>query len=448
MGSGPGLVVAEVRPGSVAAEMEIEPGDRIVRINSVDVEDLVDFQFLTSDDYLKIEIINGQGELWQLELDKEPQEDFGLEFEAVSAQGTKQCRNKCMFCFVDQMPAGMRSSLYEKDDDYRLSLTQGSFITLTNLSDEDFQRIIRLHLSPLYVSVHATDPDVRRKLLQNPRAGLIMAQLKSLAEAGITIHTQVVLVPGLNDGKVLAQTVQDLAGLWPQVQSVAVVPVGLTGYRQKLASIQGFRPDSARRVILEGSRWQADFRGRMGTGFLYFSDEFYVEADLEFPEAAAYDAFPQLENGVGLTRLFMDEVEALLPQVPKKIEPRKVRVVTGVSAAKIMSRLLQQVCQAVEGLEARLDVMPNRFFGPTVTVAGLLTGSDLLASLQESQGAEVLIPRAMLKAGESVFLDDLTLKEVAEQLGAKLTVSETDGQDFLAKLLGRPLPETERGGNR
>ncbi len=447
MGSGPGLEVAEVRPGSVAAEMEIEPGDRIVRINGVDVEDLVDFQFLSSDDYLEIEVINNQGELWRLELDKEPQEDFGVEFRSVSAQGTKRCRNKCMFCFVDQMPAGMRSSLYEKDDDYRLSLTQGSFITLTNLSDEDFQRIIRLHLSPLYVSVHATDPDVRRKLLQNPRAGEIMAQLKSLAEAGITVHTQVVLVPGINDGEILARTVQDLSSLWPKVQSVAVVPVGLTSFRQNLASLERFTPDSARRVILTGAGWQADCRSRFGVNFLYFSDEFYVEADLDFPVAAEYDDFPQLENGVGLTRLFIDEVEAVLPLAPKKIELRKVRVVTGVSAAKIMTRLLAAVCRAVQGLEASLDVAPNRFFGPSVTVAGLLTGSDLLAALPECGGAEVLIPRAMLKAGESVFLDDLSLAEVSQRLGAKLIAAEASGYDFLAKLLGQPLPETERGDN-
>jgi len=443
MAAVPGLVISSVRPDSIAAEMEIEPGDRITRINGQDVEDLVDFHFLSSDDYLEMEVLKKDGEVWQLELDKEPQEDFGLEFVSVASRGIKRCRNKCLFCFVDQMPPGMRGTLYEKDDDYRLSLTQGSFITLTNLTEDEFQRILHLHLSPLYVSVHATDPEVRRRLLGNPLAGLIMDQLQALAGAGIVIHCQIVLVPGINDGAVLAKTVADLRRLWPQVQSVAVVPVGLTGHREKLPNLAGFNQEDARQVISLGSRMQKEFRRELGASFLYFSDEFYVEADLELPAVEVYDDLAQLENGVGLSRLFIDEVEALLPTLPLQVEARLVHVVTGVSAGKIMFKLIEEICQAVSGLEVQLHVIENRFFGSAVTVAGLLTGSDLIAGLNGLAGETILIPRVMFRSGEKVFLDDLSLEEVSSRIGAKIISVEPSGHDFLRELLGFEFVEEE-----
>lgn len=443
MAAAPGLVVAQVRPGSIAAEMEIEPGDRITRINGQDVEDLVDFHFFSSDDYLEMEVIKASGDLWQLELEKELHEDFGLEFVSVSSRGIKRCRNKCLFCFVDQMPPGMRPTLYEKDDDYRLSLTQGSFMTLTNLSEEELNRIIRLHLSPLYVSVHATEPGVRQKLLGNQRAGLIMEQLHALARAGITLHTQIVLIPGINDGAVLAKSIADLKSLWPQVQSIAVVPVGLTAHRSGLAVLPCFDREGARQVIALGSKRQEEFRQELGSTFLYFSDEFYVEADLTFPGVEAYDDFSQLENGVGLSRLFIDEVASLLPTLPRQAARRRVHVVTGVSAGKIMLNLIESVCHAVDGLEVQLHILENKFFGPSVTVAGLLTGSDLISGLSGLEGETVLIPRVMLKAGEQVFLDDQSLEQVSNRLRVRLTVVELSGHDFLRQLLGFEFAEDE-----
>ncbi|HWJ03196.1 MAG TPA: DUF512 domain-containing protein, partial [Verrucomicrobiae bacterium] len=392
----PGLIIAQVRPGSLAEELELGPGDKITSINGQGVMDLVDFHFLTSDDFLEVEVTKADGEEWVLEVDKEPEEDFGVQFVAVSAQGIKHCRNKCLFCFVDQMPPNMRQTLYDKDDDYRLSLTQGSFITLTNLSEQELNRIVSLHLSPLYVSVHATDPQVREKLLRNPNAGMIMHQLQVLAEAGTVIHTQIVLVPGINDGEVLAKSISDLRSLWPQVQSVAVVPVGLTGFRERLAPLSKFHRDHARKVIEAGQAWQEKFRRERGVSFLYFSDEFYVEAGVEFPPGEHYDDYSQLENGVGLSRLFLDEIEAYLPQLPKEIQPRQVNLVTGVSAGAIMRTLSERICGAVKGLEITVHVLENSFFGSSVTVAGLLTGQDIIAGLNAVTAEEVLIPRVML----------------------------------------------------
>lgn len=436
-----GLEVASVRPGSLGEELEIERGDKITKINGQDVCDLVDFHFLSSDDYLEIDLLKENGETWQLEVEKEPQEDFGLEFTAVSVEGTKHCRNKCMFCFVDQMPKNLRASLYEKDDDYRLSLTQGSFVTLTNLSDAEFARIVRLHLSPLYISVQATDPEVRQKLLRNPRAGKIMEQLRALADAGIVMHTQIVLVPGINDGEVLDRSIRDLSGLWPQVQSVAVVPVGLTAYRDKLDRLERFDPETAQLIISNGARWQEKFRRDFGVTFVYFSDEFYVEAGVDFPAAENYDDFAQLENGVGLSRLFLDGVDSWLDAVPAEIKPRSIHVVTGVSAGKTITELVQKVTGVVKGLQVSVHALANTFFGASVTVAGLLTGADLLAGLPDVQGQQLLIPRVMLRAGEDVFLDGMTLAEAAGRLGAKISVVELDGKDFLEKLTGQTLKD-------
>lgn len=434
-----GLVINDVIPGSLAAEMEIEPGDTIVRINSQPVCDLIDFRFLVNDDYLEVDVIKHSGEVWQLEIEKEPEEDFGVQFASVSANGIKRCQNRCIFCFVDQMPPNLRKTLYEKDDDYRLSLTQGSFVTLTNLSEKDFSRIIRLHLSPLYISVHATDPEIRLRLLKNPNSVNILSQLQMLAAAGIIMHTQVVLVPNINDGNVLNKTIEDLAGLWPQVQSMAVVPVGLTTYREHLPSLNIFSKQHAREVIELGRAWQEKFQRDFGTTFLYFSDEFYVQAELDFPKAEHYGDFPQLENGVGLSRMFIDEVDKCLPDLPQKIAPRRVIVVTGVSAAKIIRKILDNVMQRVSGLQVDLRILNNRFFGPSVTVAGLLTGKDLLEGLGNVEMETILIPQVMLKEGEDIFLDDLSLYEVAGRLHAQIIAVSLNGRDFMEKLLGIKL---------
>jgi putative radical SAM enzyme (TIGR03279 family) len=433
----PGLVVAQVAPGSLAEELELEPGDKIVKINGQEIIDLVDFHFLSSEDYLEVEVIKADGECWQLEIDKEPDEEFGVQFVAVAVDGIKHCRNKCMFCFVDQTPPNMRQSLYEKDDDYRLSLTQGSFVTLSNLSDAELQRIVSLHLSPLYISVHATDPEVRSRLLKNPHAGRIMQQLTALAEAGIIMHTQIVLCPGLNDGEILERSIRELRSLWPQVQSMAVVPVGLTAYREGLADLATFNPQSARRVVELGAKYQMQFRQELGVNFLYFSDEFYVEAGLDFPVAESYDEFSQLENGVGLSRLFLDEVEVALSNAPKQIAKRSVHLVTGVSAGKTITDLVAKLSRTISGLTVQVHILTNQFFGSSVTVAGLLTGSDLVQGLKGLAGEEIFIPRVMLKSGEDVFLDDMTLAQVSTALEAKLTVVELDGYDFLEKLINQ-----------
>ncbi|HHY27879.1 MAG TPA: DUF512 domain-containing protein, partial [Desulfitobacterium dehalogenans] len=293
-----GLVVAAVHRGSIAEEMEIECGDQILSIDGQEIEDIIDFQYLTAEDEFTLLLEKADGELWEMEIERSYGEELGLEVQAVSPQGLKLCKNNCVFCFIAQMPKGMRGSLYDKDDDYRLSLTQGSFITLSNLDNDEFERILKFHLSPLYISVHAWDSETRVRLMKNPKAGDLSSQLKQLAEAGIHIHSQIVLVPGYNDGEILEQTVRELGNLHPSVQSIAVVPVGLTKYRVNLPDLRPFTPEEARDILTKGESWQREYRKQTGRSLVYFSDEFYASAGWDYPTTEIYDDFAQLENGV------------------------------------------------------------------------------------------------------------------------------------------------------
>jgi putative radical SAM enzyme (TIGR03279 family) len=438
-----GLVVAAVDPGSIAEEMEIQVGDRVLTVNEVEINDIIDFQFGISEEDYTLLIEKPDGELWELDIEKDPGEFLGLEVETISAQGLKVCRNNCMFCFIAQMPEGLRASLYDKDDDYRLSLTQGSFITLSNLSEEEIERILRFHLSPLYISVHAWNPEVRARLMKNPQAGKLPEQLKLLAEAGIVVHAQVVLVPEHNDGDVLRETIERLAELHPSVQSIAVVPVGLTRYREQLTPLRGFTSDEAKGILDQAEKWQQRFFERTGRHLVYFADEFYVLAGREFPEVAIYDDFPQLENGVGMARKFITEIEVGWKQLPKALSERHVHIITGTSALHLFELWADRLMEQVSGLKLTVHAIQNDFFGASVTAAGLVTAQDIAHQLGDLLGAEFLIPRVMLKADEDIFLDDLSVKWLEDKLNGKAIIVENEGLSFLEQVIGYSL-EVER----
>ncbi|WP_291299824.1 DUF512 domain-containing protein [Desulfosporosinus sp. BICA1-9] len=433
-----GLVVTAVHTGSIAEEMEIEVGDRVLEVNEEKLNDLIDFQFGISEDEFMLLIEKKNGKQWEIEIEKAPGEFLGLQVE-MSSQGLKTCRNNCTFCFVAQMPKGMRSSLYDKDDDYRLSLTQGSFITLSNLSEEEIERIISLHLSPLYVSVHAWNPEVRARMMRNPQAGKLPEQIKRFAEAGIAVHAQVVVVPDHNDGEVLAETIEQLGGLYPAIQSIAVVPVGLTRYREHLTSLRGFTSAEAGQIVVEAELWQKKFLSLTGRHLVYYADEFYVLAGREFPNFTVYDEFPQLENGVGMARKFITELESVWELLPNQLAERHVHLITGISAQVFFESWSQRLMARIKGLKLSVHGIRNDFFGTSVTAAGLLTAQDIAHQLEDLAGEEFFIPRVMLKADEDLFLDDHDVKWLEEKVNGKASIVENHGVAFLEHLIGDSL---------
>lgn len=433
-----GLVVAAVEAGSIAEEMEIQVGDHILEVNNQELHDIIDFQFEVSEEEYTLLVEKSNGDQWELEIEKAPGEFLGLELETISAEGLKLCRNNCIFCFVAQMPRGMRRTLYDKDDDYRLSLTQGSFITLTNLSEEELTRIISLHLSPLYISVHAWDAEVRSRLMRNPQAGKLPQQIKRLAEAGIMIHAQIVLLPDHNDGEVLVETIERLGEL-TAVQSIAVVPVGLTRYREKLTSLRGFTPGEACWLIDKIEAQQRYFLAKRGLHLVYLADEFYVLAGREFPELSVYDDFPQLENGVGMARKFITEIESGWDSLPRKVSKRHVHLITGTSAQKMFEVWRERLEKRIRGLTLTIHVIRNEFFGLSVTCAGLLTAQDIAQQLGDLEGEDFLIPRVMLKADEDLFLDDRSVTWLEEKVNGRAYVVQNEGLALLEHVIGYPL---------
>lgn len=431
-----GALIVGVRPDSIAEEMSVQPGDRLLTINGQVLQDLIDYRYLSADDELEVEIIKPSGEVWVLDVEKDPDEELGLEFAEATFDGIKRCRNKCIFCFVDQMPPGLRESLYIKDDDYRMSFLHGNFVTFTNLSGNDLDRLLQLRLSPLYVSVHTTNPELRQTMLSNRRAGDVLGQLAVLAGAGIHLHTQIVVCPGINDGPELARTLEDLGKLFPAVRSIAVVPVGLTGFREGLPTLRLYTPKEASQVLELVDQYREQFAQRLCTALAYCADEFFLLAGRPIPSAEYYEEFPQTENGVGLTRLFLDSFARNFPLLPASLQ-RDVRLVlvTGRSAQKILAAVAEQLNQ-VGRLEVNLVGVNNTFFGETVTVAGLLTGGDISRSLKQYLAEDsadqtkpiVCIPSVMLKAGEETFLDGTTISDLRQQLRCPVEVIDLENQ--------------------
>jgi putative radical SAM enzyme (TIGR03279 family) len=417
--------ITKVLPDSIAAEIGFEAGDAIVAINGTRPRDLIDYQFLCADEVLELEVLDATGKTHTLEIEKDYDQDLGLEFETALFDGLIQCNNRCPFCFIDQQPPGKRTSLYLKDDDYRLSFLYGSYLTLTNLPEREWQRIEQMRLSPLYVSVHATEADVRIRLLKNQRAGQILQQLKWFQKRRLQIHAQVVVCPGINDGKHLEQTLKDLTsfhtGEVPAVASVAVVPVGLTRFRPPEDELIPVTREKAQEVISQVQILSRQFRQQFGSSVVWLADEWFLIAGEELPSESEYEEYPQIDNGVGSIQLFIKQFATVAAELlPSKVYPqRKLTWVVGNAVEKAFQPILKRL-NCVEGLEVNMRALCSDYWGQTISVTGLLTGHDLLLNLAgQDLGDGILLPNVMLKNGELVFLDDMSIEELAGRLNTR-----------------------------
>lgn len=439
-----GHVIGRVMPGSIAEELEIEAGDRLLTIDNTEIEDIFDYQFLVQDTYIEVLIEKPNGEQWLLEVDKDFDEDLGIEFENGLMDEYRSCHNKCIFCFIDQMPKGMRETLYFKDDDSRLSFLQGNYVTLTNMSEHDIDRIIRYHLAPINISIQTMNPQLRCKMLNNRFAGEALKKVDRLYEAGIAMNGQIVLCKGVNDGEELENSISRLTKYLPHLESVSVVPVGLSRYREGLYPLEPFTREDAREVLRSIHGWQEKIYREQGTHFIHASDEWYILAQEELPEEERYDGYLQLENGVGMTRLLLSEFargrEQLRRerQIPDMSVREELSIATGRLAYPYIRRMAQEMTEDFPGLEIHVYAIRNDFFGEMITVSGLLTGQDILAQLQDKPlGRRLLLPQNVLRSGETVFLDDLTLEELKNTLQVEINIVKSSGYDFIDAVLGR-----------
>lgn len=428
-------IIKAVAKGGIADRIGLFPGDEIISVNGQGFHDFLEYKFLMTDERVELKVKDRNGRIKRFTIFKSFDEGLGVDFENPLMDEIKRCKNKCIFCFVDQMPSGLRNSLYVKDDDYRLSAAFGTFVTLTNLSRPELERIVKLGLSPIYVSVHATDGKVRNFMMKNPHSGNILNILKFLTSHKIYIHCQIVLCPGINDGMVLKQTLEDLFDMWPYVLSIAVVPVGITKFRDNLYPLRVFTKSEAEEVIDFIEDLQNRNLKKFGSRLAFAADEFYCIAKKRVPDYENYEDFYQLENGVGMIALLKNQVEQHIKKLPRNLgQKRKVIVVTGVSAHEYLRQILHPL-KKIHGLELEIYPVINNFFGPSVTVAGLITGKDLMEQLRKKEPADaLLIPDVMLNEGE--FLDDLKVEDVENYVGKKIEVVSVDGRSLLNAIIG------------
>ena len=427
--------ITHVQPGSIAHRLGLVEGDRLDSIAGEPIIDQIDYQALTAQSRFPMEITRTDGSRKTLNVRKEDWEPLGLTLDQSIISKPRPCHNKCIFCFMDQMPPGMRDTLYVKDDDWRLSLMMGNFVTLTNVSDDEFDRILRRKVSPLYISVHATDPEVRTKMMRNPKAHLIMDRLRTLKEHGIRFHCQVVLCPGWNDGDVLMKTLADLETLHPAACSVALVPVGLTKYRDGLAEITPYNRETAQALVDKITPMQQDFLKRLGTRFVFPSDEFYCLSGRKLPEDEDYEAYPQIENGVGMLRLFETDIRYASEDFPCDTPCEKHRLIAcGTSVAPFMRDMIDRY--APKGTKITVQPILNRFFGESVTVTGLITGGDLVEQLKGADCDEILLCRNMLRSEGDLFLDNMSLEQVQSAIGLPIRIVENTGEGFWRAVCG------------
>lgn len=444
-------IIDRVTPGSIAEELEIEAGDVLVSINGNEIEDVFDYHYMVNDEYLELLIRKADGEEWELEIEKEYNEDLGIEFENGLMDDYKSCTNKCIFCFIDQMPPGMRETLYFKDDDSRLSFLQGNYVTLTNMKDKDLDRIIQYHLAPINISVQTTNPELRCMMLHNRFAGDALKKIDRLYEAGIQMNGQIVLCKGVNDGEELERTIRDLTKYLPYMESVSVVPVGLSKYRDGLYPLEPFTKEDAIQVIETIEKWQTKCMEEHDMHFIHASDEWYMLAERSLPEENSYDGYIQLENGVGMMRLLMNEFSEALEEakdpeykdaVMKVLHEdfdghHKVSLMTGRLSAPFLREMAEAFMKEFPGFEVEVVDIRNDFFGEKITVSGLITGQDLIAQAKERDlGNVVAIPCNMLRMGERVFLDDHTVEEVENALQVPVIIVKSSGLALFEAMLG------------
>ncbi|AUN15447.1 Fe-S oxidoreductase [Paraclostridium sordellii] len=431
-------IISKVYKNSIAEELGIEVGDLLISINDQPIHDIIEYRFLLSDEYLEVEIKKKNNEIYVYEIEKEYDDDLGIEFTNPIIDKAKSCRNKCVFCFIDQLPKGMRETLYFKDDDSRLSFLQGNFVTLTNMSEEDIDNIIKYRISPINISVHTTNPELRKTMIKNKFAGKLYEIMKRLADAQIQMNCQIVLCPGYNDKEELERTVSDLTKLYPYVNSAAAVPVGITKHRDHLPHLEIFNEKTASETIDLVNKLQEKYLKELGTRFIFLSDEFYMIANRQLLDYDEYEGFIQFENGVGMISKLEREIKDYLVTNPKNSMDvkKKVSIATGHSAYNFICDMANCMMEKYPGLDIKVHKIINNFFGDTITVSGLITATDIIDQLKnEDLGQTLYIPRSMLKADEEIFLDNITLEELQKIMNMEIVPCLNEGKDFVDKIL-------------
>lgn len=429
-------VIAIVQDGSIAQELELVPGDILLTVNGQPVEDIFDYRYLMNEEFVVLEVEKANGEIWELEVEKEYEEDLGITFEKDLMDDYRSCSNHCIFCFIDQMPPGMRDTLYFKDDDSRLSFIQGNYVTLTNMSDHDIDRIIRYHLEPINISIQTMNPELRCKMLHNRFAGDTLKKLQKLYDAGITMNGQIVLCKGVNDGKELDDSIRKMSAYAPVLQSVSVVPVGLTKFREGLYPMEQFQKEDALEVLEIIHSWQKKMMDQYGIHFIHASDEWYILAGKDLPLEESYDGYLQLENGVGMLRLLGEEVKEAV--AGRTGDDRRIKAVsaTGALAAPFIKKYMEMIHEKFPKVEVDVISIRNEFFGETITVSGLITGQDLIRQLSgRDLGEKLLLPCNMLKNEEDVFLDDISVEELSRKLNVEIVIVDEGGSDLVSAVL-------------
>ena len=429
-------VIAIVQDGSIAQELELVPGDILLTVNGQPVEDIFDYRYLMNEEFVVLEVEKANGEIWELEVEKEYEEDLGITFEKDLMDDYRSCSNHCIFCFIDQMPPGMRDTLYFKDDDSRLSFIQGNYVTLTNMSDHDIDRIIRYHLEPINISIQTMNPELRCKMLHNRFAGDALKKLQKLYDAGITMNGQIVLCKGVNDGKELDDSIRKMSAYAPVLQSVSVVPVGLTKFREGLYPMEQFQKEDALEVLEIIHSWQKKMMDQYGIHFIHASDEWYILAGKDLPMEESYDGYLQLENGVGMLRLLGEEGKEAV--AGRTGDDRRIKAVsaTGALAAPFIKKYMEMIHEKFPNVEVDVISIRNEFFGETITVSGLITGQDLIRQLSgRDLGEKLLLPCNMLKNEEDVFLDDISVEELSRKLNVEIVIVDEGGSDLVSAVL-------------
>lgn len=437
-----GLTIEKVEPDSIAEAVGVEAGDRLISVNGREMKDVLDYRFVEGEEELLLELAKPNGEVWEVEVEKDLDEALGIDFPEMKI---RSCPNKCFFCFVDQMPEGQRDTLYIRDEDYRFSFLFGNYITLTNLTRKDKERIFEQKMSPLYISVHTTDLELRRLMLVNPRARDILAEIREMTEHGIVLHTQIVLCPGINDGDYLVKSIEDLVKFYPSVGSLAIVPIGLTRHRQGLQELREVSVEGAREMIEWIKPWQRRFRKEIGYPFVFLADEWYTKAGLPFPPLEEYADLPQQGNGVGIVPLFLSDFEGMLPFLPKKIsEPAQILMATGTSFSPFLTSCLKRI--RIRGAEMEVVTVVNDFFGDSVTVAGLMSGRDIVKAVRQRISDRfgtriLLLPSVALNEDRNLFLDGMTPQDLEKELDLSVQVVSADAEGLMGFLQNIPVSQ-------